>query len=114
MTHAPRHCLVKRWECFLLLTFSVLQTADLWGGQTRVPIRNHESVSIILPGAPEPAVDFASKELARYLQRMTGQEVAIGRQTAPHRIYLGQIPKSASQPAAVKLERDLERLRPDG
>ena len=102
----------SKWP--ILLVAATLLSVGFCGGQTNVPLHNSESVSIVAPNSKDAILDFASKELARYLSRVTGHAVEIGNQATAHHIYLGQIPESAPQATARKLEMDRSKLLPDG
>lgn len=73
-----------------------------------------EPVSILLPKVQDPVLQFAAQELARYLERATGQAVPVGRASAKHYLYVGQIPPGISPAQKQKLRDDLSGLQTDG
>jgi hypothetical protein len=103
----------KRLGYFLLGGVVVL--GGLRAEQSARSNLDHESVSILLPQVQDdPVVQFAARELARYVSQATGHPVSLGKATARHHIYLGGIPPGLSSAQMDKLRDDLASLQNDG
>lgn len=72
-----------------------------------------DSLAIVVGSNPGPVRSFAAQELARYLERMTGQKIRVGA-TARHRIYIGEVPNGIGAQRAAKFRQDLAGLAADG
>ena len=72
-----------------------------------------DSLAIVVGSNPGPVRSFAAQELARYLERMTGQKIRAGA-TARHRIYIGEVPGSVGAQRAAKFRQELAGLAADG
>jgi hypothetical protein len=72
------------------------------------------AVSIMAPASRDPVVNFATRELARYLRRVTGEAIPVNAPSASHHIDVGFIPSSAAPADARALRSTLSELKEDG
>ncbi len=71
-------------------------------------------VAIVTPPDADRVLQFAAQEMQRYLSEMTGVPVGQGTNGAEHRIYLGEIPRTAAATEAAELSAEAESLAADG
>jgi hypothetical protein len=62
----------------------------------------------------DPVINFAARELARYLGLITGETVPVNQPSAAHRIDVGFIPASAGSAVQTAMRTSHGQLREDG
>jgi hypothetical protein len=97
----------------LLLGFILINFAR-WAVPGRVQAAEQNSVSIMVPKTEDVVLQFAAQDLERYLKRVTGEPIGIGKAGVPHHIYLGAVPASAPAGEAKRLHAEVEKLQEDG
>ncbi len=77
-------------------------------------VAEQPSISIIVPKEADAVVEFAARDLARYLKLVVAEPVETGHAPARHHIYLGEIPPNLPSAQARRLREAAEKLQEDG
>jgi hypothetical protein len=72
------------------------------------------TVSVVPSRGGDIVQEFAAQQLQQYLHTIGGAPVAVGPASAPHHVFLGDLPPRVSAAQAGELRAEVERLSEDG